>query len=215
MIVGYLDISENNVSRQEQQILLQDYACSTRCRIDVFHCDSDIRNLYQTLQSGRHTVLVANIVSLGSSLRDIRNNLQFIVDNGLSLVSVKEDYTARPNQKTMDILQGFDLALNMRKSMQSIITANSLNRKKAEGITASAADSALAIRKDALTTAAKTFAKCLPTAFPARKPRGSLAFPEQHSMTFFIATRKLPFCEKRRTMHKTEAIFVNLIRRKA
>lgn len=117
MIVGYLDISENNVSRQEQQILLQDYACSTRCRIDVFHCDSDIRNLYQTLQSGRHTVLVANIVSLGSSLRDIRNNLQFIVDNGLSLVSVKEDYTARPNQKTMDILQGFDLALNMRKSM--------------------------------------------------------------------------------------------------
>lgn len=132
MIVGYLDISENNVSRQEQQILLQDYACSTRCRIDVFHCDSDIRNLYQTLQSGRHTVLVANIVSLGSSLRDIRNNLQF---NGLSLVSVKEDYTARPNQKTMDILQGFDLALNMRKSMQSIITANSLNRKKAEGIT--------------------------------------------------------------------------------
>lgn len=209
MIVGYLDISENNVSRQEQQILLQDYACSTRCRIDVFHCDSDIRNLYQTLQSGRHTVLVANIVSLGSSLRDIRNNLQFIVDNGLSLVSVKEDYTARPNQKTMDILQGFDLALNMRKSMQSIITANSLNRKKAD------ADSALAIRKDALTTAAKTFAKCLPTAFPARKPRGSLAFPEQHSMTFFIATRKLPFCEKRRTMHKTEAIFVNLIRRKA
>lgn len=136
MIVGYLDISENNVSRQEQQILLQDYACSTRCRIDVFHCDSDIRNLYQTLQSGRHTVLVANIVSLGSSLRDIRNNLQFIVDNGLSLVSVKEDYTARPNQKTMDILQGFDLALNMRKSMQSIITANSLNRKKAAGITA-------------------------------------------------------------------------------
>ena len=135
MIVGYLDISENNVSRQEQQILLQDYACSTRCRIDVFHCDSDIRNLYQTLQSGRHTVLVANIVSLGSSLRDIRNNLQFIVDNGLSLVSVKEDYTARPNQKTMDILQGFDLALNMRKSMQSIITANSLNRKKAAGIT--------------------------------------------------------------------------------
>ena len=131
MIVGYLDISENNVSRQEQQILLQDYACSTRCRIDVFHCDSDIRNLYQTLQSGRHTVLVANIVSLGSSLRDIRNNLQFIVDN----VSVKEDYTARPNQKTMDILQGFDLALNMRKSMQSIITANSLNRKKAAGIT--------------------------------------------------------------------------------
>lgn len=135
MIVGYLDISENNVSRQEQQILLQDYACSTRCRIDVFHCDSDIRNLYQTLQSGRHTVLVANIVSLGSSLRDIRNNRQFIVDNGLSLVSVKEDYTARPNQKTMDILQGFDLALNMRKSMQSIITANSLNRKKAAGIT--------------------------------------------------------------------------------
>ena len=49
MIVGYLDISENNVSRQEQQILLQDYACSTRCRIDVFHCDSDIRNLYQKL----------------------------------------------------------------------------------------------------------------------------------------------------------------------
>lgn len=90
MIVGYLDISENNVSRQEQQALLQDYARSARCRIDAFHCDSDIRNLYQTLQSGRHTVLVANIVSLGSSLRDIRNNLQFIVDNGLSLVSVKE-----------------------------------------------------------------------------------------------------------------------------
>lgn len=134
MIVGYLDISENNVSRQEQQALLQDYARSARCRIDTFHCDSDIRNLYQTLQSGRHTVLVANIVSLGSSLRDIRNNLQFIVDNGLSLVSVKEDYKARPNQKTMDILQGFDLALNMRKSMQSIITANSLNRKKAAGI---------------------------------------------------------------------------------
>ena len=131
MIVGYLDISENNVNRQEQQALLQDYARSARCRIDAFHCDSDIRNLYQTLQSGRHTVLVANIVSLGSSLRDIRNNLQFLVDNGLSLVSVKEDYTARPNQKTMDILQGFDLALNMRKSMQSIITANSLNRKKA------------------------------------------------------------------------------------
>ena len=126
MIVGYLDISENNVSRQEQQALLQDYARSARCRIDAFHCDSDIRNLYQTL--------VANIVSLGSSLRDIRNNLQFIVDNGLSLVSVKEDYKARPNQKTMDILQGFDLALNMRKSMQSIITANSLNRKKAAGI---------------------------------------------------------------------------------
>lgn len=214
MIVGYLDISENNVSRQEQQILLQDYACSTRCRIDVFHCDSDIRNLYQTLQSGRHTVLVANIVSLGSSLRDIRNNLQFIVDNGLSLVSVKEDYTARPNQKTMDILQGFDLALNMRKSMQSIITANSLNRKKAAGITLGRRFGSRN-KKDALTTTAKTFAKCLPTAFPARKPRDSLAFPEQHSMTFFIATRKLPFCEKRRTMHKTEAIFVNLIRRKA
>ena len=109
--------------------------CFRIMHADVFHCDSDIRNLYQTLQSGRHTVLVANIVSLGSSLRDIRNNLQFIVDNGLSLVSVKEDYTARPNQKTMDILQGFDLALNMRKSMQSIITANSLNRKKAAGIT--------------------------------------------------------------------------------
>ena len=34
----------------------------------------------------------------------------------------------------MDILQGFDLALNMRKSMQTIITPNSLNRKKAAGI---------------------------------------------------------------------------------
>lgn len=214
MIVGYLDISENNVSRQEQQALLQDYARSARCRIDAFHCDSDIRNLYQTLQSGRHTVLVANIVSLGSSLRDIRNNLQFIVDNGLSLVSVKEDYKARPNQKTMDILQGFDLALNMRKSMQSIITANSLNRKKAAGI-ALGRRFGSRNKKRRLDAAAKTFAKCLPTAFPARKPRDSSAFPEQHSMTFSIATRKLPFCEKRRTMHKIKDIFVNLIRRKA
>ena len=89
MIVGYLDISENNVSRQEQQILLQDYACSTRCRIDVFHCDSDIRNLYQTLQSGRHTVLVATILRLAKQLRDHRNKLQTIFDNGLWLGCAK------------------------------------------------------------------------------------------------------------------------------
>lgn len=133
MILGYLDTNPKNIDleRQRQQIL--QYATDNNLTLDIFVQDSDVRALNDRLETHHHTVIIANIVALGTSLFAIKESISLLEKLGLTLISTKEGYFWKP-EKMKTILTGIELAINIRNSLTSIVTRMALADKKAQGV---------------------------------------------------------------------------------
>lgn len=134
MILCYLDTSEKNISIDVQQKIVVDYATKYK-NIEIFIKDSDISFLIKSLTENKNTILLANVVCLGKTLKEIRNNIDKLVKKQCTIVLISENRTISPKKNAKNVIQGLDYALDMRNSLSSIITKKALAEKKTQGFT--------------------------------------------------------------------------------
>ena len=90
MIVGYLDNSQTNISIESQRDIINQYARDNACPIDIFLTEPDIKNIKDNINSKENTIIVANIACLGNKLTIITENIESMVFDGFTLVTIKE-----------------------------------------------------------------------------------------------------------------------------
>lgn len=133
MIAGYLDQNDKNISVDQQRHILEQYATKKHYHIDMFLSATDIKNSEQLCFSSLHTLLIANIVCLGVSLRQIKDGIKFITDNGITLISIRENCRITPGFEAETLLKYLDLSIKFRSSLISITTGKVLAGKKDSG----------------------------------------------------------------------------------
>lgn len=135
MILCYLDTNEKNISLAKQRQTVEDYiAQHPDAVIDIFIKNQDISTLSQSLTSKENTVIVANIVCFGASLREIRDNIACLTNNRSTIISVAENFVIYPDKTADCFIKGLDYAIAIRKSLSSIVTKKALAERKAAGV---------------------------------------------------------------------------------
>ena len=133
MIVGYLDCSQKNIDINMQRDIVNQYAQVNACVVDVFCNDQDIKKIKNNINSKENTIIVANIACLGNKLITIVENIEFIISNGFTLISVKENVKFDSSAETNQLINGMKLSIDIRNSMVSTITRKALDDKKSKG----------------------------------------------------------------------------------
>ena len=75
MILGYLDTNTKNIDVESQRQEILDYASENGLIVDMFLQESSVCAIVSNLETENHTVIIANIVALGTSLQQIKENL--------------------------------------------------------------------------------------------------------------------------------------------
>ena len=134
MILGYLDINTKNIDVESQRQQILQYTAANNLAVDMFVQESSVCAVASNLElTENHTVIIANIVALGTSLQQIKENLSLLGEANLTLISVKEGYIWKP-EELHSMPKALDLVINIRSSLTSIVTCNALSERKAQGV---------------------------------------------------------------------------------
>lgn len=193
MVIGYLDIGGKNIAVEKQRRVIEQYAADNDFAVDMYVSETDIRNMEAGFQTTGHTVLCANVASLGNSLAVIVENLKAFLGKGLNLVCVKEKLVLKPSSETDLLLKGLALSIEIRNSMVSTITKNSLDEKKASGCKLGRCLGSK--NKSVFGTGRKSlsFPGCCP-AFRERGQHRKPVFPSCRFITFWLKIPKSDVC---------------------
>ena len=131
MIVGYINSNKKNVDAAAQRQAISDYAQANGLIIDTFYTSDNVSQLAECLQTGGHDVLFANIVSVGGTLAQIKDNLQVLFAKGLKIISINANIQL--NSGDINILDGLKIATDIMNSIISITSKQALAYKKAQG----------------------------------------------------------------------------------
>ena len=133
MILGYLDINIKNIDVESQRQQILQYTAANNLAVDMFVQESSVYAVASNLETENHTVIIANIVALGTSLQQIKENLSLLGEANLTLISVKEGYIWKP-EELHSMPKALDLIINIRSSLTSIVTCKALSERKSRGI---------------------------------------------------------------------------------
>ena len=133
MIIGYLDNSQRNISTDDQRDIINEYAQDNGCAIDIFLTDPDIQNIKNDIVSKESTIVIANIACLGSKLSIIVENIESLILDGFTLITIKENLKFEDTEETKQLLNGIKLSIELRNSMISVVTRKALDIKRAQG----------------------------------------------------------------------------------
>ena len=76
MILGYLDTNTKNIDVESQRQQILQYTAANNLAVDMFVQESSVCAVASNLElTENHTVIIANIVALGTSLQQIKENL--------------------------------------------------------------------------------------------------------------------------------------------
>lgn len=131
MIIGYINNNKKNVDAEAQRQTISEYAQANGLTIDTFYTSDNVSQLAECLQTGGHDVLFANIVSVGGTLAQIKDNLQVLFAKGLKIISINENIQL--NSGDINILDGLKIATDIMNSIISITSKQALAYKKAQG----------------------------------------------------------------------------------
>lgn len=133
MIIGYINNNKKNVENEAQRRIINDYAHALGLTVDVIYTYDNVPQLADSFQTGGHTVLFANIVSLGGTLAQVKDNLQLLLAKGLEVICIKENMCLESGKEAEILFQGLDQAAEIIKSIISITSKQALAHKKAQG----------------------------------------------------------------------------------
>ena len=132
MILGYLDSNKKNIDVEQQRQQILDYASENGLAVDMFVQESKIEALKSSLKTDNHTLIVANVVVLGTTLKIISKNIGYLMDGKNTIILVKENLKIIP-EEWGEIAKGINMAIELRSSLTSIITCKALSDVKASG----------------------------------------------------------------------------------
>ena len=133
MIVGCINNNKKNVDAAAQRQAISDYAQANGLIIDTFYTYDNVSQLAESFLTGGHTVLFANIVSVGGTLLQVKDNLRFLLAKSLKIISIKENMILESGKDADFLLQGLEQALDIMKSMISVVAKRALKNKKEQG----------------------------------------------------------------------------------
>ena len=133
MIIGYINSNKKNIAVEKQRQDICDYAEANSLIIDDFYTYDDVLQLAENLHSGGHSVICANIVSIGGTLAQIKDNLQLLLTKGFKIVSIKENLQLESGKSAETLLNGLEQALLIMSSMMSVTAKQALADKKERG----------------------------------------------------------------------------------
>ena len=131
MVVGYIH-NRINFSSSEQQSLIREFSSKHNLKLDIIYSDSDINELCSSSITNGDTLIISEISCLGGSLYDIRDNLKKLLQQQITVMSASEEYKLTPND--IHLLDGIDLAIDIRKNLVSTTTSAALESRKQKGI---------------------------------------------------------------------------------
>ena len=114
MIIGYINSNKKNIAVEKQRQDICDYAEANSLIIDDFYT-------------------YANIVSIGGTLAQIKDNLQLLLTKGFKIVSIKENLQLESGKSAETLLNGLEQALLIMSSMMSVTAKQALADKKERG----------------------------------------------------------------------------------
>ena len=133
MIVGYINSNKKNVEAEAQRRAISEYAQANGLIIDAFYTYENVSQLAESFQTGGHTVLFANIVSVGGTLVQVKDNLRLLLAKGLKIISIKENMCLESGKEAEMLLQGLEQAAEIMSSMISVASKRALADKKEQG----------------------------------------------------------------------------------
>lgn len=133
MFIGYIQNNKDKTICKEHRNNLLSFTREREFDFDCVYSDSfaDIR---ESIAPGYEGIIVYNIGSLGSSLKDIEESLHFCWQNGLEVFSIAENYQFNRQNLTDDFFKGIDFAIEVRSRLLSQNTKKVLRQKKNEGM---------------------------------------------------------------------------------
>ena len=133
MIVGYINSNKKNVDAETQRKVISDYALANDLIIDVFYNYDNVSQVTESFQTNGHIVLFANIVSVGENLAQVKDNLRLLLSKNFKIISIKENMILESGKNADFLLQGLEQALDIMKSMISVVAKRALKNKEEQG----------------------------------------------------------------------------------
>ena len=133
MIVGYINSNKKNVDVVAQRQAISEYAQANGLIIDTFYTYDNVSQVTESFQTNGHIVLFANIVSIGENLAQVKDNLRLLLSKNLKIISIKENMILESGKNADFLLQGLEQALDIMKSMISVVAKRALKNKKEQG----------------------------------------------------------------------------------
>lgn len=133
MIVGYINSNKKNVDAASQRQAISDYAQANGLIIDTFYTYDNVSQLAESFLTCGHTVLFANIVSVGGTLLQVKDNLRFLLAKSIKIISIKENMILESGKDAEMLLQGLEQAAEIMSSMISVSSKRALADKKEQG----------------------------------------------------------------------------------
>ena len=133
MIIGYIKNTEDKSDYKEQHDSITAFANDNSVNLSSIYASLSIEDLKQVIPPDCKGIIFNNISILGANLHVIRDNLRYFSKRKINLYSIADNYHFTPETLTEEMLQGIDLAIDIRYHMTSFVTKKALARKKASG----------------------------------------------------------------------------------
>ncbi len=143
MVYAYIRVSSDKQSVENQRYEIQQYAAARTLQIDAWAeevvsgvksaRDRKLGRLLKKMKRG-DTLILSELSRLGRNLLQIMSLLNFSMDKGLRIISIKESYELGDNLNSKVLAFAFGLSAEIERNLISQRTKEALARKKAEGV---------------------------------------------------------------------------------
>jgi putative DNA-invertase from lambdoid prophage Rac len=143
-VVSFIRVNRNNDEYTDTQALAiakyikeNDLTLDRNIEVEV-NVPEDEENITKILQSCKPgcVVIVNDINVFGRTTASILDNIKFLLDNEVRIISIKQnlDFVANDDMLTQMILGVIKMTINLEKELMSLRTKEALTAKKLDGI---------------------------------------------------------------------------------
>jgi len=143
-VVSFIRVNKNNDEYTDMQAIgIAKYLKENNLNLDrnievevnIPNEESNISNILSTCKNGC-TVVVYDINVFGRTTTTILENIKFLLEHGVHIISVKQklDFVSNDDMVTQMILGVISMTIDLEKDLMSLRTKEALTAKKLDGI---------------------------------------------------------------------------------